>query len=166
MHTPSYKFRIRCMPISRRPVESINKRRGSDTSTERSGRHPPKAAPVVIRAAVVLEETGSAFHTRGGVIHCHIHSHIHCHRHIRYGRSTLVTHLHWISSCISPTQAADRTERVANSRSKCIIPFFPYATCLQRHVAPPLYRFRNLDLTPLDMLPGKYHNTRHLTQIV
>ena len=31
----------------------------------RSGRHPPKAATVVIRAALVKEETGSAFHPRG-----------------------------------------------------------------------------------------------------
>ena len=29
---------------------------------ERSGRHPPKAANAVIRAALVSEETGSAFH--------------------------------------------------------------------------------------------------------
>ena len=29
---------------------------------ERSGRHPPKAATVVIRAALGSEETGSAFH--------------------------------------------------------------------------------------------------------
>ena len=44
----------------------------SDTSMEISGRHPPKAATVVIRTALVSEETGSAFHPREGVIHCHI----------------------------------------------------------------------------------------------
>ena len=32
---------------------------------EISGRHPPKAAAVVIRAALVAEENGSAFHPRG-----------------------------------------------------------------------------------------------------
>ena len=35
----------------------------------RSGRHSSKAATVVVRAALVSEETGSAFHPRGGVIH-------------------------------------------------------------------------------------------------
>ena len=33
---------------------------------ERSGRHPSKAVTVVVRAALVLEETSSAFHPRGG----------------------------------------------------------------------------------------------------
>ena len=56
------------MSISRRPVES---KTPSDTSMERSGRHPPKAATIVVRAALVSEEAGSAFH-KGGVIHCHI----------------------------------------------------------------------------------------------
>ena len=39
---------------------------------ERSGRHPPKAATVVIRPALVSEETGSAFHPRG-VLYAVIH---------------------------------------------------------------------------------------------
>ena len=34
---------------------------------ERSGRHPPNGVTVVIRAALVSEETDSAFHPRGGV---------------------------------------------------------------------------------------------------
>ena len=34
---------------------------------ERSGRHLPKAATVANRAALVSEETGSAFHPRGGL---------------------------------------------------------------------------------------------------
>ena len=50
------------MPTSRRPVES----KRSDTSMERSGRNPLKAATVVIRAVLVSEETGSAFHPKGG----------------------------------------------------------------------------------------------------
>ena len=33
---------------------------------ERSGRHPPKAATVVIRAELVSKETGSAFQPGGG----------------------------------------------------------------------------------------------------
>ena len=36
---------------------------------ERPGRHPPKAVTVVTRAALVSEETGSAFYPGGGVIH-------------------------------------------------------------------------------------------------
>ena len=36
------------------------------SSTERSRRHPPKAATVVIRAALDSEETGAAFHPGGG----------------------------------------------------------------------------------------------------
>ena len=58
------------MPISRRPVES--KRRATRLSMERPGQCFSKAATVVIRAALVSEETGSASHSRGGVIHCHI----------------------------------------------------------------------------------------------
>ena len=52
---------------------------------ERSGRHAPEAATVAVRAALVSEETGSAFYTRGGVTHhrysCHgtvYISHIFC----------------------------------------------------------------------------------------
>ena len=52
-------------------AESVAERhvRLSIWSMERSGRHPPKAVTVDIRAALVSEETGSAFHLRGGVIH-------------------------------------------------------------------------------------------------
>ena len=54
---------------------------------ERSARHFPKAATaVVVRAALVSEETGSAFHPRGGVTNYFvgaipggvIHSHLRC----------------------------------------------------------------------------------------
>ena len=86
-HTPMDEFR---MPISRRPVES--KRRA--TRVYEKSWTTSKAATAVIRAALVSEETGSAFHPRGvlprgdipggcyprgmlyksqgGVIHCHI----------------------------------------------------------------------------------------------
>ena len=51
------------MPISRRPVES--KRRATRLWKDLGGILPDKAATVVIRAALVKEETGSAFHPKG-----------------------------------------------------------------------------------------------------
>ena len=60
------------MPISRRPVQS---KRRATRLRKISGRHPPKGATVVIRAALVSEETGSlSISAQGDVTHCHIHT--------------------------------------------------------------------------------------------